>query len=911
MDERGQNQTKAPNPYLSIITKHSSKKEHQQQDQKQEKEKIDDKADQQEQKDPKNNQKIEEKRGNRGVPNLANLFRSLAKKRDKNKNKAKAFQLLIPKSKLPEKLIPKLLVNLEKKLYYPGEQVTGMVYLEVPDNCKVSSVVIQLIGKEEITVSRWVNSKSILGKRHILLNPKSEISKEGKCLIPEKDLNYFMRHQFYLFPYQKKFQNFTHKWSLKTKSSSKTNKTNTKTSIRGSPSQKTNKRARAKSQFGANPGEQKINQVLETGLYKLPFSFHLPPFLPSSFKKEWLESERQLNFGKIGYKVKAHCKTTAGEEQHDKQVFLVQQPLYSDKIYCVSKQIWILTKCCCLTAGRLIYIAHTQHEYYSLDEAIYIKIIKVKGIRRSFLDCVEGVFKRVILVKTTSGKEHRVEEELHREVKQVVKTKGNEICFFRLVLGGEKHENLASTVGLLISCQYVFVAKLTTKGCLMRGNQSTISLKFLVSQNKKTIQARPIHLEAIDKGRHVDDYMQNTLHKPDEVPLDSEMAEESKPSVFKFPPSSKQDKSSYQDNNLDSVGGDLDSIRDQKSISKNPKNHQKVRKESTQSAYHFKNSRWVVLRPNYLPINDDSSAFIPTKNEEERRHMKRNNREKVEFIKRKSLHLYYKKKRTLARREKRSLEYQQTHFPLLKPAEQRLDRYESKMIKFRPRKTEKAEDMKSVTDPEYITNDDFEEKCYVYPTFKEDYEDVYLEEHQVLKGFSKFLTKKKIDFNLVIKDAEEMGYNEEELTKLQKVMSSIWGKNKVKEIEVSRKGSSSALDAGAASVGSTSQVGKIGVLKLKKMAHNVMKKRRKKKKKNKAKSKGKGKGKRASKKLMAAEDKKKLFKKAASSFQVQQPPPSTERQLKRTNTDHPNFLGGLLIQRTSDMIMDRIKNFKL
>lgn len=101
------------------------------------------------------------------------------------------------------KPVIRILTNLEQKIYYPSEQVYGMAYFEVPEGETVQSIIIQIIGKEEVVLSKWVSEKSIIGKNHIKNNPYSEVVK-GKVLADEKDLNYYMNHQYCIYKHIEK-----------------------------------------------------------------------------------------------------------------------------------------------------------------------------------------------------------------------------------------------------------------------------------------------------------------------------------------------------------------------------------------------------------------------------------------------------------------------------------------------------------------------------------------------------------------------------------------------------------------------------------------------------------------------------------------------------------------------------------
>jgi hypothetical protein len=81
-----------------------------------------------------------------------------------------------------------------------------MAYFDVPETEVVESIIIQLIGKEEVVLSKWVSEKSIIGRKHIKNNPYSEVVK-GKVLIDEKDVNYYLNHQYCIYKHIQKLKN--------------------------------------------------------------------------------------------------------------------------------------------------------------------------------------------------------------------------------------------------------------------------------------------------------------------------------------------------------------------------------------------------------------------------------------------------------------------------------------------------------------------------------------------------------------------------------------------------------------------------------------------------------------------------------------------------------------------------------
>ena len=58
---------------------------------------------------------------------------------------------------------------------------------------------------------------------------------------------------------------------------------------------------------------------------------------------------------------------------------------------------------------------YSDKKRYKMGDTILIFFEKISGIRRSMLRDVKGVLKRVIVIKTGSGKEKIIEEVLYDE----------------------------------------------------------------------------------------------------------------------------------------------------------------------------------------------------------------------------------------------------------------------------------------------------------------------------------------------------------------------------------------------------------------------------------------------------------------------------------------------------------------
>lgn len=181
------------------------------------------------------------KSGKKAKTKSPSLFRKLFSKKEKKSQ-----------SQTQKKQSPiTVLINLDKKVYYPGSKVNGVIYLKTSYIGVISKLSLKIIGKEETRISKWVKKGSIAAKIFLKNNPNAGKNDKGEISINEFDLNYFINHKFEIY------------------------------------------------------NSSKRHRFLEKiGYYKIYFSLLLPSFIPGSFKFEWMKEKSFLNYGFIEYKVK-------------------------------------------------------------------------------------------------------------------------------------------------------------------------------------------------------------------------------------------------------------------------------------------------------------------------------------------------------------------------------------------------------------------------------------------------------------------------------------------------------------------------------------------------------------------------------------------------------------------------------
>ena len=383
----------------------------------------------------------------------------------------------------------KALVNLESKCYYPGSQVTGMIYLTVPDSNsaqKIKSVYLDVIGLERVTLSKLIPKSSVLGKKFKKSNPLTQEFGE-KLLINETDVNYFIRHRFTIFD---------------------------------------------KNQFG-----ETTTTIPTAEHQEIPFYFILPEQLPSSFRKEWISTDNALEVASIQYKARVIVLDSNGAKTTDTQLFLIQQPYKNLSMVKYHKMKFRMRSLLCLEMSPMVIEIQSNKAIYQYGDEVVVELKKANGGSRAQIEEVEGKLVRVICVKTTGGKTRRFEEVFYQETKPAERLTKRRFCIFQFELIGQRektlktqfeanmlvskdHEkeldatntggeideishplevefynldtslNLSSCESFLISCEYRFEAIVKTKGWLKPRSQVKISLKIPVYQSKSKIHSR-------------------------------------------------------------------------------------------------------------------------------------------------------------------------------------------------------------------------------------------------------------------------------------------------------------------------------------------------------------------------------------------------------------------------------------
>ena len=177
------------------------------------------------------------------------------------------------------------------------------------------------------------------------------------------------------------------------------------------------------------------------------------------------------------------------------------------------------------------------------------------------------------------------------------------------------------------------------------------------------------------------------------------------------------------------------------------------------------------MEERYLDIEDNPHYLIKAPKLSDIRRQKRKLLTKTLSIINKGLPNHYKKKRKARKEKLKNLIKNGDHFELLGFAEEERDVHFGRKVKYEPEPTEKAENKLKFFDPKNLIYDNFEERCYTYPTYREDLEDVKLQEeskHSRLRSFEDFLAQEKIVLDLDLE--AKLDLNEIDVGKLKELL---------------------------------------------------------------------------------------------------------------------------------------------
>ena len=100
-------------------------------------------------------------------------------------------------------MVVKTLINIEKKLYYPGEVLKGLIYLRIRGSAQLSKLTLQVTGIEEVRFSKYVDQSSVYAIDYLKSNPVARPTENGKVLIDEYEISKYICHQELIYSLQK------------------------------------------------------------------------------------------------------------------------------------------------------------------------------------------------------------------------------------------------------------------------------------------------------------------------------------------------------------------------------------------------------------------------------------------------------------------------------------------------------------------------------------------------------------------------------------------------------------------------------------------------------------------------------------------------------------------------------------
>lgn len=362
----------------------------------------------------------------------------------------------------------KLLLNLEKKVIIPGDYLTGMAYMEIEgeeldDNFAIE---LKIFGYERILLSKEISLKSVTGSKFAAGNP-NRVTKDGKCIADEEDYNFFIKHKFNLLDYNKEDKKFTLCCSIPDK----------------------------ENQNCLN----NLENYKEKIQLKIPFSVLLPSSLPSSFKLGYLFEKYEdclpvAQLGEVNYFSILSFRNIQ-KEIKDKRHFLIQQPLHKDPTFWPKVQEINSDSLFGFFSAKIRISLHK--EYYRFGETVRIEYKKTSGMSRKNFKYVEGMLKRVIILRSKGGKVKVFEDTLyhHREETEILIKENFAKISFELQ-NSWKYFKDRSQVGYVpsckstqISCDYIFESKLAINNFY---SEKIIDLKRLtipIMQDSRSISS--------------------------------------------------------------------------------------------------------------------------------------------------------------------------------------------------------------------------------------------------------------------------------------------------------------------------------------------------------------------------------------------------------------------------------------
>lgn len=387
----------------------------------------------------------------------------------------------------------KILVNLEKKLYFPEQLVKGMIYMRVKEAQKVKKILLQIHGTEEVRSSKYIKPNTIFARRYLEANPAYLPNKKGEVFVDEYEFSKFINHQRVIYEYKEPQEPSKKEKDAKNHSKS-LNKTATNNSEDNLEEREGEEEGEEEAHKPLDHSEDIIEAVAEykEGDYQFPFVFKLPKKLPGTFCKMWL-NESRVNYGRCFYKAAVKVELfNHTVMMRDEQEFLVQQKFWVETDY--KTQRFILkfsSRFFCFKIKPLKFELYSYKKSYQFGEEIIIKLKSIgNNANLKSVSKVLGVFKREIKVHTAGGGEKIVKEVLLKEVKKPKLRPNGDIVYFCTTLDPKVHQYFPSYNGIYVSCSYYFSVILTTKKFLKKSKKTKKSIKILMNQYKPMVMAR-------------------------------------------------------------------------------------------------------------------------------------------------------------------------------------------------------------------------------------------------------------------------------------------------------------------------------------------------------------------------------------------------------------------------------------
>lgn len=230
-----------------------------------------------------------------------------------------------------------LFVTQERPVYAPGDQVNGVIYVDCFLDFPASHITLKLEGKEK--VKYWV--------------PEQVHDHTDKDGVKHYKTEYHPRWDSHrCFNYEFPAANF------------------------------------------AGP-------FIPKGQYQIPFQFHLPVELPSTFHYKWHDGGDC--FAKIHYKAKAKLESSTGKDllktSFDMILNASQNELIQQRRIDIDKEV---INCCCFNQGRFKMTAYFEKDAYMPGETAFL-VVEAENNSKAECKKIRGNFTQAITIKNGYG----------------------------------------------------------------------------------------------------------------------------------------------------------------------------------------------------------------------------------------------------------------------------------------------------------------------------------------------------------------------------------------------------------------------------------------------------------------------------------------------------------------------------